>query len=209
MKIKVCGMKYEENIKAVAGLQPDYMGFIFYPKSPRNFEGEIPEIDENIKKTGVFVNAPIGDVVQKVNQYGFKAIQLHGSESVEYCQELNSYDLDIELFKVFSIKDEFDFSVLAAYESFVDYFLFDTKGKDKGGNGYTFDWSVLKNYPSKKPFILSGGIGVEEIEKVKEILKTDLPIYALDINSKFEVEGVEKEVNLLQQFFKEIKGVRA
>ena len=209
MKIKVCGMKYEENIKAVAGLQPDYMGFIFYPKSPRNFEGEIPEIDENIKKTGVFVNAPIGDVVQKVNQYGFKAVQLHGSESVEYCQELNSYDLDIELFKVFSIKDEFDFSVLAAYESFVDYFLFDTKGKDKGGNGYTFDWSVLKNYPSKKPFILSGGIGVEEIEKVKEILKTDLPIYALDINSKFEVEGVEKDVNLLQQFFREIKGVRA
>ena len=209
MKIKVCGMKYEENIKAVAGLQPDYMGFIFYPKSPRNFEGEIPEIDESIKKTGVFVNAPIGDVVQKVNQYGFKAVQLHGSESVEYCQELNSYDLDIELFKVFSIKDEFDFSVLAAYESFVDYFLFDTKGKDKGGNGYTFDWSVLKNYPSKKPFILSGGIGVEEIEKVKEILKTDLPIYALDINSKFEVEGVEKDVNLLQQFFKEIKGVRA
>ncbi|GGF61686.1 phosphoribosylanthranilate isomerase [Wenyingzhuangia marina] len=209
MKTKVCGMKYKENIKAVAGLQPDYMGFIFYPKSPRNFEGEIPEIDENIKKTGVFVNAPIGDVVQKVNQYGFKAVQLHGSESVEYCQELNSYDLDIELFKVFSIKDEFDFSVLAAYESFVDYFLFDTKGKDKGGNGYTFDWSVLKNYPSKKPFILSGGIGVEEIEKVKEILKTDLPIYALDINSKFEVEGVEKDVNLLQQFFREIKGVRA
>ncbi|MDO3693738.1 phosphoribosylanthranilate isomerase [Wenyingzhuangia sp. chi5] len=206
MKIKVCGMKYGENIKAVAGLQPDYMGFIFYPKSPRNFEGVIPEIDENIKKTGVFVNAPIGDVVQKVNQYGFKAVQLHGSESVAYCQELNSHDLDIELFKVFSIKDEFDFSVLSPYESFVDYFLFDTKGKDKGGNGYTFDWSVLKNYPSQKPFILSGGIGVEEIEKVKEILKTDLPIYALDINSKFEVEGVEKDVNLLQQFFKEIKG---
>ena len=207
MKIKVCGMKYGENIKAVAGLQPDYMGFIFYPKSPRNFEGEIPEIDENIKKTGVFVNAPIEDVVQKVNQHGFKAVQLHGSESVAYCQELNSHDLDIELFKVFSIKDEFDFSVLSPYESFVDYFLFDTKGKDKGGNGYTFDWSVLKNYPSQKPFILSGGIGVEEIEKVKEILKTDLPIYALDINSKFEVEGVEKDVNLLQQFFKEIKGV--
>lgn len=205
MKIKVCGMKYEENIKAVAGLQPDYMGFIFYPKSPRNFEGVIPEIDENIKKTGVFVNAPIGDVVQKVNQYGFKAVQLHGSESVEYCQELNSHDLDIELFKVFSIKDEFDFSVLAPYESFVDYFLFDTKGKDKGGNGYTFDWSVLKKYPSKKPFILSGGIGVKEIEKVKEILKTDLPIYALDINSKFEVKDVKKDVNLLHQFFKEIK----
>lgn len=205
MKIKVCGMKYLENMQQVAALQPDYLGFIFYPKSPRNFESEIPEIDESIKKTGVFVNASIGFVVEKVNQYGFKAVQLHGSESVEYCQELNSHDLDIELFKVFSIKDEFDFSVLSAYEPFVNYFLFDTKGKDKGGNGYTFDWSVLKTYPSSKPFILSGGIGVDEVEKVKEILKTDLPIHALDINSRFEVEPGLKDVELLKRFFEEIK----
>ncbi|NJB81558.1 phosphoribosylanthranilate isomerase [Wenyingzhuangia aestuarii] len=209
MKIKVCGMKHEENIKAVAGLQPDYMGFIFYPKSPRNFEGAIPKMDEHIKKTGVFVNAPIDFVLEKVKQYGFKAVQLHGSESVAYCQELISHDLDIELFKVFSIKDEFDFSVLKNYEPFVNYFLFDTKGKDKGGNGYTFDWSVLKQYPSTKPFILSGGIGVDEIEKVKEILKTELPIYALDINSKFETEPAVKDVALLQQFFNEIKGLGA
>lgn len=192
-------------MQQVAALQPDYLGFIFYPKSPRNFESEIPEIDESIKKTGVFVNASIGFVVEKVNQYGFKAVQLHGSESVEYCQELNSHDLDIELFKVFSIKDEFDFSVLSAYEPFVNYFLFDTKGKDKGGNGYTFDWSVLKTYPSSKPFILSGGIGVDEVEKVKEILKTDLPIHALDINSRFEVEPGLKDVELLKRFFEEIK----
>lgn len=198
-------MKYLENMQQVAALQPDYLGFIFYPKSPRNFESEIPEIDESIKKTGVFVNASIGFVVEKVNQYGFKAVQLHGSESVEYCQELNSHDLDIELFKVFSIKDEFDFSVLSAYEPFVNYFLFDTKGKDKGGNGYTFDWSVLKTYPSSKPFILSGGIGVDEVEKVKEILKTDLPIHALDINSRFEVEPGLKDVELLKRFFEEIK----
>lgn len=198
-------MKYGENIQELAKLQPDYMGFIFYPKSPRNFEGEIPEIDENIKKTGVFVNAPIDFVVDKVKEHGFKAVQLHGSETVAYCQELNSYDLDIELFKVFSIKDEFDFSVLSPYEPFVDCFLFDTKGKDKGGNGYTFDWSVLKKYTSTKPFILSGGIGVDEVEKVKEILKTDLPICALDINSKFEVEPARKDIKMLQQFFKEIK----
>lgn len=199
-------MKYGENIQAVAGLNPDYLGFIFYPKSPRNFEGVIPKLDENIKKTGVFVNAPISFVVDKVKEHDFKAVQLHGSESVEYCQELNSHDLEIELFKVFSIKDEFDFSVLKNYEPFVNYFLFDTKGKDKGGNGYTFDWSVLKNYPSKKPFILSGGIGVDEVEKVKEIIQTDLPIYALDINSKFETEPAVKDISLLQQFFNEIKG---
>ena len=205
MKLKVCGMKYQENIKAVAALQPDYLGFIFYPKSPRNFEGDIPEMDENICKTGVFVNAPIDFVVEKVKQYGFKAVQLHGSESVAYCQELNRFDLNIELFKVFSIKDEFDFSVLANYEPFVNYFLFDTKGKEKGGNGYTFDWEVLKAYPSRKPFILSGGIGVEEIEKVKEILKTDLPIEALDLNSKFETAPGVKDVALLEHFFEEVR----
>lgn len=198
-------MKYSENIQEVAAIQPDYLGFIFYPKSPRNFEGAIPVVDENIKKTGVFVDASIAFVVEKVKQYGFKAVQLHGSESVAYCQELNSHDLDIELFKVFSIKDEFNFSVLANYEPFVNYFLFDTKGKDKGGNGYTFDWSVLKAYPSTKPFILSGGIGIDEVEKVKEILKTDLPIHALDINSQFELEPGLKDVELLKQFFEEIK----
>lgn len=197
-------MKFSENIKAVAALQPDYMGFIFYPKSPRNFIGLIPEIDQNIKKTGVFVNAPIDFVLEKVKEHGFKAVQLHGSESVAYCQELGSHDVDIELFKVFSIKDDFNFSVLKNYEPFVNYFLFDTKGKNKGGNGYTFDWSVLKKYPSTKPFILSGGIGVAEIDKVKEILQTNLPIYALDINSKFETEPAVKDIALLQQFFKEI-----
>jgi len=207
MKIKVCGMKFSENLKAVAGLQPDYMGFIFYEKSLRHFEGEIPVLNQNIKKTGVFVNASIDEVLHKVHQYGFKAIQLHGSESVAYCKELSSHDLDIELFKVFSIKDEFDFSVLKDYEPFVHCFLFDTKGKDKGGNGYTFDWSVLKKYPSTKPFILSGGIGVDQIEKVKEIMSTGLPIYALDINSKFEKEPAVKDMVLLQQFFKEVKGI--
>ncbi|MDB4297601.1 phosphoribosylanthranilate isomerase [Flavobacteriaceae bacterium] len=207
MKIKVCGMRNPENIAEVAALKPDYLGFIFYPKSPRNFNEEtsLEFIDETIIKTGVFVNAPVEIVVEKVKKYGFGAVQLHGSESVEYCQQLNAYDLDIELFKVFSIKNEFNFSVLTPFENLVDYFLFDTKGKDKGGNGYTFDWGVLKKYPSKKPFILSGGIGVDEVDQVKEILATDLPIHALDINSKFEIEPALKDVVLLEQFFKEIK----
>jgi len=196
-------MKYQENIKAISALQPDYLGFIFYPKSQRNFEGDLPEVNKNIKKTAVFVNAPIDFVIEKVKQYNFRAVQLHGSESVAYCQELNSYDLDIELFKVFSIKDEFDFSVLVNYEPFVNYFLFDTKGKEKGGNGYMFNWDVLKKYPSQKPFILSGGIGIAEISKVKEILQTNLPIYALDVNSKFETEPGLKDVELLKKFIAE------
>lgn len=216
MKLKVCGMKYQENMQAVASLKPDYLGFIFYDKSPRNFEGEIAKLPSNIKKTGVFVDEPLNQVILKIAKYGLKAIQLHGDESPQYCQGLKEVALslpiikdgkevgfkpyDFEIIKVFSIKDTFDFDLLKPYEGVIDYFLFDTKGKEKGGNGYTFDWQVLKNYPSSTPFILSGGIGLEEIEKVKAILKTDLPIYAIDVNSKFEIEPGLKNIEELEKF---------
>lgn len=197
-------MKHVANIQQVAALQPDYLGFIFYPKSPRNFEGEIPLISESIKKTGVFVNAELAFIFEKVEKYNFKAIQLHGNESAKYCEVLRNQFPEIEIFKVFGIKDSFDFSILKEYEPFVNFFLFDTKGKQKGGNGYTFDWSVLKNYPSKTPIILSGGIGIDELEKVEQILKTDLPIYALDLNSKFETEPGVKDILLLKKFIENI-----
>ncbi len=210
MKLKVCGMKYQENIQAVAALQPDYLGFIFYEKSPRNFEGEISKIPSTIKKTGVFVDASIDFVIQKIKKYNFEAVQLHGNESAEYCSKLknelnNSHKTNsIEIFKVFSIKDQFDFSRLTPYENIVDYFLFDTKGKEKGGNGYSFDWSVLNDYNSSTPFILSGGIGLQEIEKIKAILRTNLPIHALDVNSKFETEPGLKNIKDLQEFINQL-----
>ncbi|MGY3792792.1 phosphoribosylanthranilate isomerase [Aquimarina sp. 433] len=217
MKLKVCGMKYQENMQAVAELQPDYLGFIFYEKSPRNFDEDILKLPAEIKKTGVFVDASIDFVIEKVKKYNFKVIQLHGNESSQYCRDLQS-ELEcfsetestesIEIWKVFSIKDQFDFEILQPYEGIVEYFLFDTKGKEKGGNGYTFDWSVLNNYPSKTPFILSGGIGLDEIEKVKEILKTDLPIYAVDVNSKFETAPGLKNIDELKIFKEELNRMR-
>ncbi|MFC2110434.1 phosphoribosylanthranilate isomerase [Bacteroidota bacterium] len=203
MKIKVCGMGAVENIEAVAALQPDYLGFIFFEKSARNFVGTLPVIPPEIIKTGVFVDASLEFIQQKINELGLKAVQLHGNETPEFCSSVKK--LDVEVFKVFSIKENFEFSALNPFENRVDYFLFDTKGALPGGNGYTFDWEVLKQYKSKTPFILSGGIGLDEIEKVKEILKTNLPIYALDINSKFEIEPALKDVVQLKEFFKEFK----
>ena len=202
MKIKVCGMGSPENILEVAALQPDYLGFIFFERSPRDFKGGIPEIPVNIIKTGVFVNASFEFVQEKIKQYDFKAVQLHGKESPEYCKKIK--ELDVEIFKVFSIRNEFDFDVLIPFEGVVDYFLFDTKGEQPGGNGFVFDWSVLKNYNSEIPFILSGGIGLEEVGAVKEIMKTDLPIHALDLNSKFEIKPALKDVERLKKFLKEI-----
>ena len=203
--IKICGMKYPENIIEVGALLPDYMGFIFWRKSARYFDGDIPLLPKSIKKTGVFVQASVEEIVSKINKYDLRAVQLHGEESVEFCEILKSkIPNETEIIKVFSILDSFDFEVLKPFESVCDYFLFDTKGKLPGGNGTAFDWKILENYPSTKPFFLSGGIGMEEINEVKQVLKTILPLYAIDINSKFEVEPGLKNKKNLELFIKAI-----
>jgi phosphoribosylanthranilate isomerase len=213
MKLKVCGMKYIENIQQVAALQPDYFGFIFYDRSKRNFEGIIPELPKEIKKAGVFVNEIPEIVVSLVEEYSLNMVQLHGDESPEYLEKLIAvfkesiadkhqkakYKMP-EIVKVFGIKDDFNFEILKPYEEFVDYFLFDTKGEERGGNGITFDWSVLKKYTSEKLFFLSGGIGLDEVAAIEELQKTGLPIYALDINSKFETEAGLKSVKNIKKF---------
>jgi len=203
MKLKVCGMKYIENIKSIGDLKPDYMGFIFYEKSKRNFEGIIPELPKGIKKTGVFVNEYLEIVVSLVQEYKLEALQLHGDESVEYIRELGTHlPKKVEIIKVFGIKDDFDFEVLRPYEAVVDYFLFDTKGKERGGNGVKFDWSVLKQYPYSKPFFLSGGIGPDDAEIILPFLRRQEShyCYALDINSKFESKPGIKNIKEVKKF---------
>lgn len=198
-------MKYPDNILEVGSLLPDYMGFIFWGKSARYFDGVLPNLPQSIKKTGVFVNASQEDIVSKVSQYDLQAVQLHGHESVAFCQELQEkLAKSIEIIKVFSVDSTFDFDELKPFETVCDYFLFDTKGKLPGGNGTTFDWKVLQQYPSQKPFFLSGGIGLEEFDLVNEIVKTDLPIYAIDVNSKFEIEAGLKNKEELHRFKQKI-----
>ena len=199
MKLKICGMKYPENILEVGALLPDYMGFIFWKKSARYFNGIIPELPKSIQKVGVFVNATLEEILEKIEKHDLQAVQLHGEESVEFCKTLKKkIPKEMEVIKVFSILDTFDFAALKPYEPVCDYFLFDTKGKLPGGNGTIFDWKVLEKYPSSKPFFLSGGIGIEEMEAVNEILKTNLPVYAIDVNSKFEIEPGLKNIKLLK-----------
>lgn len=202
MKLKVCGMKYVENIKQVVEVNPDYLGFIFYEKSQRNFEGIIPEIPKSIKKVGVFVNEYLEILVSLIEEYKLDVVQLHGDESVAYIKELKKHLPKVKIIKVFGIKNEFEFKTLLPYEEYVDYFLFDTKGKERGGNGITFNWSVLKKYNSTKPYLLSGGIGLEEVNDVKAFLKTPQAKYcvALDVNSKFETAPGKKSIDELKKF---------
>ena len=199
VQLKICGMKYPDNILEVAALLPHYMGFIFWEKSARYFEGPLPELPKSIKKVGVFVNEKSDIILDKVTQYDLQAVQLHGQESVAFCLELkNKLGTSVEIIKVFSADETFDFSLLKPYELVCDFFLFDTKGKLPGGNGTTFDWTILQKYPSSKPFFLSGGIGIDEIAAVNEILNTHLPLYAIDVNSKFEIEPGLKNLNLVR-----------
>ena len=196
-------MKYPENIKKIAALQPDYLGFIFWKKSSRLMDVElIPELPETTKKVGVFVDASVKDIRSKVTQYQLDIVQLHGNESASFCTEIKL--LNVEIIKVFSIGSNFDFSVLEEFLPMVDYFLFDTKGKLPGGNGFTFDWKILENYPLEKPFFLSGGIGVNEIEAIKDFQKTKVAekCIAIDVNSQFETKPGLKNTIELEKFKK-------
>lgn len=203
---KVCGMKDQENINAIADLGPDMMGFIFYPKSPR-FIAEKPVFDHhtfsNIEKTGVFVNANVDEIREKVTSYKLSCLQLHGNETPAYCASLN--DLNVKLIKVFGIGAQFEFSTLAPYLEHVDLFLFDTQSVQHGGTGKKFNWKLLEDYPYDKPFIVSGGISIDDTEAIRNLYNSQLPIYAIDINSRFELEPGLKDVGLVQQFIQSVK----
>ncbi len=199
MKIKICGLKFESNILGLSKLEPDYMGFIFWEKSKRLVIGSTPNLSQTkIKKTGVFVNADFEKIKNKVNVHKLKAIQLHGLESPEFCEKIK--DLGVEIIKAFSIDENFNFNVLEKYELCSDYFLFDTKGKSPGGNGISFDWEILRNYKYEKKFFLSGGISIESINAIKKIKKLSLPLFCVDINSRFELNPGKKNIELIKSF---------
>lgn len=200
MKIKVCGMREAENISELIKLEPDYMGFIFYKKSKR-FVTSFPkvEIPSKIKKVGVFVNEAIDEVIEIVEKHQLEAVQLHGDESPEYCEELKVLLIrDVEILKAFSVDDAFNFSNTEAYQKVCDYFLFDTKGKDYGGNGVKFNWQILQNYKGEVPFLLSGGISKIDVDDILKISHKDFA--GIDINSGFEIEPALKNIEEIKEF---------
>ncbi|MCX2739209.1 phosphoribosylanthranilate isomerase [Pontibacter anaerobius] len=205
MKLKVCGMRDPENIRQVAELQPDYMGFIFYEGSKRYAEGYITpelltELPAIIKKTGVFVNAVSDSIAATVEKYRLDAVQLHGRETPRQCAEIKR--LGVEVIKVFSVDDRFVFENTLLYENVADFFLFDTRGQEYGGNGFPFDWELLKGYLSPKPYFLSGGINLENIKQLDKVRPVP---FAIDVNSGFEQEPGNKNVAALKMLFELIR----
>ena len=208
MKIKICGMKFQNNIAEIGSLKPDFMGFIFYPKSKRfvgeNFSLEfIQNVSQSIKKVGVFVNESPEIILEKVNKFRLDIVQLHGNESVADCQFLQ--DENIKIIKAFLVDETYDFAVLKSYEPLCEYFLFDTKTPDYGGSGKTFDWQLLDNYKLEKPFFLSGGLNLESIEKVK---KLNYPmLIGLDFNSQLEDEDFKKNIQKVTEVIRQAKRI--
>ncbi len=196
MKLKVCGMREPKNVAEVAALQPSYMGFILWDGSKRYCE-MLPEVPATITKVGVFVDAPLNEIEHAISTFKLGAVQLHGNESPQQCRELQG---KTQVIKAFGVEEDFAFDTLQDYLPYCDFFLFDTKGPMPGGNGTTFDWSVLENYSFDLPFFISGGIGLSEIEKINELRNSDLPVYAIDVNSKFEIAPAVKNVEQLKNF---------
>lgn len=221
MKIKVCGMRDAENVSELIKLKPDYIGFIFYDKSKR-FVTNFPkvEIPSEIKKVGVFVNEEIDKVIEIVKQYKLDAIQLHGNEYPEYIEELKRkvaersrsdnnealistpLNRQVEIFKAFSVDDTFDFSKTETYQKVCDYLLFDTKGKEYGGNGVKFNWQVLDNYKGELSYMLSGGITKNDSQAIVSFLRRQESIkcIGIDINSGFEIEPAFKNIVSIKEF---------
>lgn len=202
--IKICGMRDESNIRDVAAFAPDYMGFIFFPASPRYVGNsfEIPAaLPPTIRKVGVFVNEQAVIILKKAKELGMDHIQLHGNESVGLATELR--DAGLKVIKVFSVDDAFNFLSTKPYVPVADYFLFDTKGKHYGGNAKTFNWEILKHYDQEVPFFLSGGLSPDNVLEVLELKGMNL--HGLDINSGVEEAPGFKSLEKLESLFEKLK----
>jgi len=207
MIVKVCGMRDGDNIWALEKLDIDWMGFIFYPGSPRF----VPEEDEfctaiqscSKVRVGVFVNEIREEILRKVAKYRLNYVQLHGDESPDFCRWLREDGCAV--MKAFSVSSEEDLRQTTAYESFVDCFLFDTKGSERGGTGKRFDWSLLEAYRGNVPFLLSGGIGAEHIVSLLEFHHPSLA--GIDLNSRFEVSPALKDVVMIEWFVHQVRNL--
>ncbi len=216
MKIKVCGLNDPANIEELAQLPIDFMGFIFYKKSPRNaldvkLEKWIVK-NENvlgkIKRVGVFVNAELEEILNKVHDFELDYVQLHGNESPEYCREIQSFWgastlRSARFIKTFAVDADFDFARTQAYEGICSLFLFDTKTPQYGGSGVRFDWQLLEKYKGNTPFLLSGGIGEGDAAAIRGL--NFLQLYGVDVNSRFEVKPGVKDVEKVKRFLEALE----
>ncbi|MBO4593754.1 MAG: phosphoribosylanthranilate isomerase [Bacteroidaceae bacterium] len=205
MIIKVCGMRLGQNIREVEALGVDWIGMIFYPPSPRYVAIKPDYMPRKAKRVGVMVDESTPAICRRVADYGLHMVQLHGNESPQQCREIKDAMPQVNIIKALSIKDYDSLDATADYEECgaVDYFLFDTYCKEKGGSGLTFDHSLLQRYQGHTPFLLSGGLSPQNVEDIKALSHPMLIGY--DLNSRFETAPAIKDPQLIKQFIAALK----
>ena len=201
MIVKVCGMSDAVNIRLAEQLNIDWMGFIFYPPSPRYVERRPDYLPQRQRRVGVFVNADEAFILSRISLFGLQLLQLHGHETPQQCRALREIS-GLPLIKAFSVKSAADVAETRHYEGAADYFLFDTPTPGVGGSGQSFDHSLLDHYTGATPFLLSGGLGPDS---VSHILALRHPRMAgIDLNSRFETAPGIKSIHRLQQFLQSL-----
>ena len=202
MIVKVCGMSDAVNIRLAEQLNIDWMGFIFYPPSPRYVERRPDYLPQRQRRVGVFVNADEAFILSRISLFGLQLLQLHGHETPRQCRSLREAT-GLSVIKAFSVKSAADVALTRHYEGAADYFLFDTPTKLKGGSGQTFNHKLLEQYEGETPFLLSGGLSLENQE---ETLKIKHPMLAgYDLNSRFETQPALKDPLKIKLYINRIK----
>ena len=192
-------MREADNIREVEALGIDMMGFIFWPKSSRYVSQRPDYLPKRVKRVGVFVDEEPEQVRRLAGEYGLDYIQLHGHETPEVISYLRTPALPHpRIIKAFNISTAEDLLQTQPYEGLVDYFLFDAKGKSVGGNGEKFNWDVLEAYQGSTPFLLSGGIGPDDAERVNAFYHPKC--IGIDLNSRFELTPGLKDIAKLREF---------
>lgn len=210
MRIKVCGNTQLSQVYELDEMGVEFAGFIFYHKSPRYVVGRIGEealkkAKLKINKVGVFVNAEYDEVMNYVEQYGLYMAQLHGDESPRLCERISE---QVPTIKVFRIKegDNIDWKI-REYRNVSDLFLFDTDWFSYGGSGKKFDWNILDEARINKPFLLSGGIGIEDAGALQSFAagKHGENLFAVDVNSKLESSPGVKDMEKVRKFVEALR----
>lgn len=198
--VKICGIKLPQNIFSIEKLIPYFVGFIFYTYSHR-FIGLILPIETQVKKVGVFVNNSIENILKIKKKYAIDFVQLHGDESIKFCEEL--YKNNMSIIKVFRVNEPLVFfkKKYINYSLFF-FYLFDTYCINYGGSGKKFSWYKIIEYPFNIPFFLSGGIETKDVNKIKIIF--NMKYFGIDLNSKFEIESINKNRDELRRFIQKI-----
>ncbi|HWB25803.1 MAG TPA: phosphoribosylanthranilate isomerase [Chitinophagaceae bacterium] len=211
LRVKVCGMTDAEQVRQADELGVEFAGFIFYPRSPRYVlksmaADDIRKIRRHINKVGVFVNASADEVLRMVDACGLYLVQLHGDESPKVCERIADYITVVKAFRL--AEDDNVMWKIKDYQDVVDMFMFDTEGAGYGGTGKKFNWDMLKGLNIRKPFFLSGGITPSDAQALREFQKEPVAkdLFAIDINSKFEVVPGVKDMEKVKKFIQELSG---